>query len=293
MIYTLTLNPSIDYFVTEKEFKEGKTNRSLKDKIMPGGKGVNVSIVLRNLNTKSKVLGFIAGPTGKKIKELINELKLSNDFVEINGNSRINIKITGKKEKELNGSGPRIEDKDVKKLYKKLDKLKRNDFLIISGSAPKENKDTIYKDIVSYVSKKGIKVVVDTTGNHLLKTLKYKPFLIKPNKKELEDLFNVKLKSQKEIIKYMKLLKRKGAQNVIVSLGKDGAILLDSDNNIYYEKAQKGKAVNTVGAGDTLVAGFIYSYGKVKNLKKALEFSVLLSSTKAMMKGFPVLIELK
>lgn len=293
MIYTLTLNPSIDYFVTLKEFKDGKTNRSLKEKIMPGGKGINVSIVLNNLNCKTKVLGFIGGYTGKKIKELIKELNIKEDLIEIKGNSRINVKIISKRESEINGNGPKIESNDLNKLYKKLDKLNSDDTLVISGSAPSENKTSIYADIVSYVSNKGIKVVVDTTGDYLLKTLKYKPFLIKPNKKELEALFNVKINSKEEIIKYMKLLKKKGAKNIIVSLGKDGAILLDENNDIYYEKALKGKAVNTVGAGDTLVAGFIYSYEKINNTKKAFEFAVRLASIKALSKSFPTLNDIK
>lgn len=283
MIYTITLNPSIDYMVTVDEFKLGDVNRTAHEYILPGGKGINVSIVLNNLNVESIPLGFIAGFTGREIKKCIeNDLKIKTDFIEVdNGFSRINFKMKSLQETEVNGNGPEIQEKHLLKLYQKLDNLKEGDILVLSGSTPKGISNNIYCNIMRYLQYKGVDIIVDATGDLLLKVLVNKPFLIKPNNHELEEMFHVKLFEKKDIIKYAKKLQSMGAKNVLVSMAGDGALFVCENGKTYYSKAPKGIVKNSVGAGDSMVAGFIAGYIKTNDYVKAFRMGVATGSASA------------
>ena len=234
MIYTVTFNPAIDYVVHTDDMKTGSVNRSSKEEIYFGGKGINVSWVLSELGIKSKALGFVAGFTGKAIEDGIKTKGIETDFVHLEkGFSRINVKIKSSEETELNGQGPVITDEAIKELYSKLDKLENGDTLILAGSIPNTLPSDIYEKILEYISSKDIKIVVDATKDLLLKVLKFKPFLIKPNNHELGEMFGVELKTNEEIIKYARRLKDMGAVNVLISMAGDGAILIDKDDNVH------------------------------------------------------------
>ena len=258
MIYTVTFNPAIDYVVHTDDMKTGSVNRSSKEEIYFGGKGINVSWVLSELGIKSKALGFVAGFTGKAIEDGIKAKGIETDFVHLEkGFSRINVKIKSSEETELNGQGPVITDEAIKKLYSKLDKLEDGDTLILAGSIPNTLPSDIYEKILEYISSKDIKIVVDATKDLLLKVLKFRPFLIKPNNHELGEMFGIELKTNEEIIKYARRLKDMGAVNVLISMAGDGAILIDKDDNVQTCGVCKGKVKNSVGAGDSMVAGFV------------------------------------
>ncbi|MDD6084514.1 MAG: 1-phosphofructokinase [Oscillospiraceae bacterium] len=258
MIYTVTFNPAIDYVVHTDDMKTGSVNRSSKEEIYFGGKGINVSWVLSELGIKSKALGFVAGFTGKAIEDGIKTKGIETDFVHLEkGFSRINVKIKSSEETELNGQGPVITDEAIKELYSKLDKLENGDTLILAGSIPNTLPSDIYEKILEYISSKDIKIVVDATKDLLLKVLKFKPFLIKPNNHELGEMFGIELKTNEEIIKYARRLKDMGAVNVLISMAGDGAILIDKDDNVHTCGVCKGKVKNSVGAGDSMVAGFV------------------------------------
>lgn len=258
MIYTVTFNPAIDYVVHTDDMKTGSVNRSSKEEIYFGGKGINVSWVLSELGIKSKALGFVAGFTGKAIEDGIKAKGIETDFVHLEkGFSRINVKIKSSEETELNGQGPVITDEAIKELYSKLDKLENGDTLILAGSIPNTLPSDIYEKILEYISSKDIKIVVDATKDLLLKVLKFKPFLIKPNNHELGEMFGVELKTNEEIIKYARRLKDMGAVNVLISMAGDGAILIDKDDKVHTCGVCKGKVKNSVGAGDSMVAGFV------------------------------------
>ena len=266
MIYTITFNPSLDYIVDVKDFKTGIVNRTEGEKIFPGGKGVNVSMVLKNLGADSIALGFEAGFTGKEIGRLLDEKGIKTDFITVKeGNSRINIKLRSAEETEINGQGPEIEKEDIEKLYGKLDKLQKGDCLVLAGSIPGVMPSSSYKDIMEYLKEKDIKIVVDATRELLTNVLCYKPFLIKPNNHELGDLFGVELRTDEEIIEYAKRLQEMGAENVLVSMAGDGAILVTEDGRVYRGTAPEGKVLNSVGAGDSMVAGFLAGYLDSKN----------------------------
>ena len=275
MVYTLTLNPSIDYIVEMEEFLEGKVNRTKAEKILPGGKGINVSWVLKNLGTENSALGIISGFTGNIIEEETKKLGIKTDFlVAENGFSRINVKIKAEEETEINGQGPKVLEEELKKLYKKLDKIKENDFLVLAGSVPKTLPKTIYSDIMEYLKPKKLNIIVDTTGESLTSTLKHKPFLIKPNNFELGEIFGVQIKTEDDVIKYSKKLQDMGALNVLVSLGGDGALLLCENGEVKKCDALDGKVINTTGAGDSLVAGFITGFIETKDYDYALKLGV-------------------
>ena len=258
MIYTVTFNPAIDYVVHTDDMKTGSVNRSSKEEIYFGGKGINVSWVLSELGIKSKALGFVEGFTGKAIEDGIKTKGIETDFVHLEkGFSRINVKIKSSEETELNGQGPVITDEAIKELYSKLDKLENGDTLILAGSIPNTLPSDIYEKILEYISSKDIKIVVDATKDLLLKVLKFKPFLIKLNNHELGEMFGVELKTNEEIIKYARRLKDMGAVNVLISMAGDGAILIDKDDNVHTCGVCKGKVKNSVGAGDSMVAGFV------------------------------------
>ncbi len=275
MIATVTLNPSLDYIANVKNFKIGALNRTTHELILPGGKGTNVSIVLKNLEIDTMAFGFCGGFSGHEFERLLTLNSVSSSFIYVkDGNTRINVKIHGDCETELNGKGPKISVKELEELFTKLDKLNSDDILVLAGSIPSSLPNTIYSDIMDRLTKKNIKIVVDTTKTLLLNVLDKEPFLIKPNKVELGELFNVEIKSEKEVIKYAKKLRKLGAQNVLVSLGKDGAILVDKNDQIHISKAVGGKVVNSVGAGDSMVAGFLAGYLKNNNYKDAFKFSI-------------------
>lgn len=258
MFYTVTFNPAIDYVLHIDEMQAGCVNRSQSEEIYFGGKGINISIVLSELGIISKALGFVAGFTGEAIEEGVRKKGVETDFVYLkSGFSRINVKIKSKEETELNGQGPKISDKDLSALYEKLDKLEDGDTLVLAGSIPSILPFDIYEKILARLSGKRIKTVVDATNNLLLSTLKYNPFLIKPNNHELGEMFGVTLTSREQIIMYAKKLKEMGAVNVLVSMAGDGAVLVDEFGMVHTCDACKGDVKNSVGAGDSMVAGFL------------------------------------
>lgn len=282
MIFTVTFNPSLDYVVGLEEFHEGEVNRSEWEHIFPGGKGINVSMVLKNLAIENVVLGFVGGFTGKEIQGRIKIFGCDTDFVKLkSGISRINVKIKANKESEINGQGPDITKKELEKLFEKLELIKEGDILVLAGSIPKSLTEDIYETIMKHLKNRGIKIVVDATGELLLKVVKEQPFLIKPNKHELGEIFGVTLKNRGEIILYAKRLREMGAQNVLVSMAGDGAILIGEDGKIYEMKAPIGVVKNSVGAGDSMVAGFLAGYLVNGDLQEAFRMGVATGSASA------------
>lgn len=257
MVYTVTFNPAIDYVVHTGEMKLGATNRSEKEEMYFGGKGINVSIVLRELGIGSKALGFTAGFTGEAIEKGLSEMGIDADFVRLkSGNSRINVKIKSTEETELNGQGPDIDEAAINALFAKLDKLSDGDTLILAGSIPSSLPSDIYEKILGRLSGRNIKTVVDATKDLLLNVLKYKPFLVKPNNHELGEMFGVELKTDEEIEKYARKLQEMGAVNVLISMAGDGAMLIDEYGKMHRCGVCRGTVRNSVGAGDSMVAGF-------------------------------------
>lgn len=258
MVYTVTFNPAVDYIVHTKELRAGATNRSDSEEIYFGGKGINVSIVLSELGVKSKALGFVAGFTGAAIEQGVSEKGIDADFVHLSGGfSRINVKIKSDEETELNGQGPKIPDEAVQQLFAKLDELQDGDTLVLAGSIPSSLPSDIYERILARLSGRKIRTVVDATKDLLVKVLKYQPFLIKPNNFELGEIFGVELHTADEIVKYAEKLHEMGARNVLVSMAGDGAVLLDETGKTHVCGVCRGTVKNSVGAGDSMVAGFI------------------------------------
>lgn len=258
MVYTVTFNPAIDYVVHVDDMVPGMTNRTKSEEIYFGGKGINVSIVLKELGITSKALGFVAGFTGKAIEEGMQDMGVDTDFVTLeSGNSRINVKIKSKEETELNAQGPRISESAINEIFDKLSKLEDGDTLVLAGSIPNTLPADIYEKILASLQDKEIKSVVDATGDLLLNVLKYKPFLIKPNNHELGEMFKTEIKNNDDVIKYAKKLRELGARNVLISMAGDGAILIDENDEVHHLGVCKGTVKNSVGAGDSMVAGFI------------------------------------
>ena len=286
MIYTITFNPALDYIVKMDEFNLGHVNRSNNEFVYAGGKGINVSIVLNNLEVKSKALGFIAGFTGDEIERRVREFGCDTDFIKLNeGMSRINVKIKADVESEINGGGPDISSEALEELYGKLDTLKSGDILVLAGSIPKTMPTDVYERIMERLQEKGVKFIVDTTGESLLKVLKYNPFLIKPNHHELGELFGVKLNNKEEVIEYAKKLKDMGAQNVIISMAGDGAVLINSNGDVTTNNVPKGVVKNSVGAGDSMVAGFIAGYLNSGKIEEGFKLGVATGSASAFSEG--------
>lgn len=273
MIYTTTLNPSIDYIVKVLDFKEGETNRSYYEIKIPGGKGIMVSKLLNNLGINSRNIGFIGGNTGDFIEKSLREMGIGTDFTKIKDDSRINIKLKTDVETEINAKGPKITLKEENSFFEKIKNIKEDDLVVLSGSIPNSLSNDFYERIVVELNKKNIQFIIDTTGKKLLKVLKYKPFLIKPNKKELEELFNVEVNSIEEIIVYGRKLLDLGAENVIVSLGAKGAVFVNKDMSIY-TPVIKGKLVNSVGAGDSMVGGFIFGIENKLSVEESFKWAV-------------------
>ncbi len=271
MIYTVTLNPALDYIVKVDNLDLEGVNRSREEHIFYGGKGINVSYILNELDIKSTALGFVAGFTGKELERGVSEFGVDTDFIEVSkGITRINVKIKADKESEINGLGPEITSDDVERLYKKLEKLSDGDILVLSGSIPSCMPSDTYEKILQKLEGRNIRVVVDATKDLLKKVLKYKPFLIKPNNHELAELFSVELNSDEDIIKYARKLRDMGAVNVLISMAGDGAILVDENDETHKINVAKGKVVNSVGAGDSMVAGFLAGYIKTGDYEEAL-----------------------
>ena len=282
MIYTVTLNPSLDYIAECKDFTLGATNRTSSEIIYPGGKGINVSIVLSNLGDRTTALGFLAGFTGEHIDSLIKDMGISSRMIRLDkGMSRINLKLKSKEETELNGMGPNISIIDIARLYQKLESITEDDILVLAGSIPPSVSEGLYSDIMERLKEKKIKIVVDATKDLLMNVLDKKPFLIKPNIHELGELFNVKLDSADETLPYALKLKEMGAVNVIISMGKDGAMMVDEYGNSYTMNSPEGKLVNSVGAGDSLVAGFLHKYLETGNYEEAFRYGVCTGSASA------------
>jgi 1-phosphofructokinase len=282
MINTITLNPSLDYIVKVDSFKVDSLNRTEEERIYAGGKGINVSIVLKNLGVENTALGYVAGFTGDEILRQIESHGVSCDFVKLeNGFSRINVKLKSEGETEINGAGPEITQENLKILYKKLSNLNKGDYLILSGSIPGSVPDDIYENIMNSLLDTGVEFIVDATKDLLLKVLKYKPFLIKPNHHELAEMFNVELKGDEDIIKYGKKLQDMGAKNVLISMAGDGAILLPENGEAIKKEVPKGILKNSVGAGDSMVAGFLCGYLKNKDIDEAFKMGIATGSASA------------
>jgi 1-phosphofructokinase len=282
VIFTVTFNPSLDYVVELDAFREGEVNRSEREQIYAGGKGINVSMVLKNLEIRNIALGFVGGFTGKEIQRRVKDFGCYTDFVKLkSGNSRINVKIKAGKESEINGQGPNISKKELAELFKKLDSIEAGDILVLAGSIPAALPEDTYENIMKYLENRGIKIVVDATGELLLRVVKYKPFLIKPNNHELAEMFGVELKSTDEIVIYAKRLQSMGALNVLVSMAGEGAILVDENGDIHRMKPPKGVVKNSVGAGDSMVAGFIAGYLKGQDPREAFRMGVATGSASA------------
>ncbi|GAA0109205.1 1-phosphofructokinase [Clostridium tertium] len=286
MIYTITFNPALDYIVRVQDFKLGQVNRTSYEEVYAGGKGINVSIVLKNLDVENVALGYIAGFTGEEIENKIKAFGCNTDFIKLNnGMSRINVKLKSNEESEINGQGPSISDQDLKELYRKLELLREGDILVLAGSIPATLPKNIYEIIMERLSGKGIRFIVDATGELLLNVLKYKPFLIKPNHHELAELFNATIENEDDIVIYAKKLREMGAQNVLISRAGDGAIFVTEKDEIIKSDVPKGTLINSVGAGDSMVGGFIAGYLKNKSLEEAFKMGVATGSASAFSEG--------
>ena len=285
MIYTVTFNPALDYILELDKLEIGKIQKSKTELILPGGKGINVSTVLTNLEVENIALGYKAGFVGAEIERLLRNMNVKTDFIDLGeGNSRINVKISGEEETAINTNGPKISENKILELLEKLKTLNENDYLVLSGSIPNSIKDDIYEKICSIVKKRNVKIVVDATKNLLVQALKYNPFLIKPNNEELGEIFGVEIHTKEDAYVYGKKLKEMGAKNVLVSMGKTGAALIDEAGQEYFLKSPEGKRVNTVGSGDSMVAGFIAGFLKYNNYNDALKMGVSAGSASALSK---------
>ena len=282
MIYTVTFNPSLDYIVSVEDFKLGLTNRTSSELILPGGKGINVSTVLGNLGIENTALGFLAGFTGKEIVRRLEEMGVASDFIEIKeGVSRINLKLKSIDGTEINGSGPVISPEDVEKLMEKLEKLGGGDVLFLAGSIPTSMPDDMYQKIMAKLDGKGVMIVVDATRDLLMNVLAYHPFLIKPNNHELGEIFDVELLTRESVVPYAKKLQEKGARNVLVSMAVEGAVLVAEDGSVYDAPAPKGELKNGVGAGDSMVAGFMAGWMEKQEYRHAFHMGVASGSASA------------
>lgn len=280
MIYTITLNPSIDFIVEVDDFQIGHLNRIDRESKFPGGKGINVSRVLNTIGVPSKALGFLGGFTGGFIQNTLESEGIHTEFVNVEEDSRINIKLKTGEETEINGQGPTLTEKNIQDLFEKLEVLQAGDILVLAGSIPPSLPKTFYSDLTRKYSKRGVKVVVDAGGKVLAEVLKDKPFLVKPNHHELSELFGATIHTVEEVIPYGKKVVEMGAENVIVSMAGDGALLF-TNGEVYSATVPKGKVLNSVGAGDSLVAGFIGTYSKDQDFIKAFQVAVATGSATA------------
>lgn len=282
MIYTVTFNPSLDYIVRVDDLTLGQVNRVSYENVLPGGKGVNVSIVLGNLGHKSCALGFTAGFTGAEIEERMHEFGADCDFIKVaEGMSRINVKVKSHEETEINGLGPQITDADVQALFDKLDTLKEGDYLVIAGSVPSMLPSDMYERIMARLDGRGINIAVDAERDLLTRVLEYHPFVIKPNNHELGDIFGVKLEKREEVVPYARKLQERGARNVIVSMAGEGAVFVSESGEVAMSEAPKGTVVNSVGAGDSMVAGFVAGVIETGDMAQAFRMGLCTGSASA------------
>lgn len=283
MIYTVTLNPALDYIMHVEHFEKNRINKTSSELLLPGGKGINVSIVLHNLGMSSTALGFIAGFTGQEIRRKLQVLSVTDDFIELpDGHSRINMKICSHEETELNGMGPVIDEASLLKLYTQLDRLVTGDVLVLAGSIPASLPDSIYQDIMKRVEAKGVMTIVDARKDLLENVLELRPFLIKPNNFELAELFGLEeLWDKQEVLRYAKKLQERGARNVLVSMAGAGAVLAAEDGNTYESPAPDGTVINSVGAGDSMVAGFLYGLLTMESFEQAFYTGLACGSASA------------
>ncbi|MET3729984.1 1-phosphofructokinase [Fictibacillus halophilus] len=280
MIYTCTLNPSIDYVARVEDFKEGHLNRTSDTFVYPGGKGINVSRVLKHLGIESTALGYTGGFTGSFIKDFLTEEQILHDFINVSEVTRINVKLKSHKETEINGLGPSISIENQQKLLQKIDNMSEGDFLLLAGSIPPSISDDFYAVIAEKCNEKGIHAVIDTAGEALRKTLSFQPFLIKPNHHELGELFQANITRKEDAIFYGKKLLEAGVQNVIVSMAGDGAIFLNKDT-VLLSNVPVGTVKNSVGAGDSVVAGFLSQIIQERDFSTAFQYGVASGSATA------------
>lgn len=282
MIYTVTFNPSLDYIVSVDDFQLGMTNRTATELMLPGGKGINVSIVLKQLGMDNTALGFVAGFTGEEIVRKLKEAEVCADFIRIpEGISRINLKLKNIDGTEINGMGPEIKEDQLQKLFDQLEQLKEGDTLVLAGNIPKSIPNTVYSDILKCLAGKRIRAVADATGELLTNVLEYHPFLIKPNNHELGELFNVKIDTKEQVVPYAKKLQGLGAGNVLVSMGGQGAVFVSETGGVYMAEAPEGRLRNSVGAGDSMVAGFVAGWLERGDYEHAFRMGVSAGSASA------------
>ena len=282
MIFTVTFNPSLDYIVRVDEMRLGTINRTNYEQLLPGGKGINVSIVLGNLGHPSRALGFSAGVTGVALEKLLADAGVDADLVHVKeGFTRINAKVKDVEETELNGQGPRIAPEDVDALFSKLDVLGQDDTLVISGSVPNTLPSDMYEQVMERLAGHGVRIVVDAERDLLTRVLPYRPFLVKPNNHELGDIFGVTLKTRDEVVPYARRMQEMGAQNVLVSMAGEGGVLVAADGQVYQSPAAKGTVVNSVGAGDSCVAGFLAGLMETGSYQTAFRMGLAAGSASA------------
>lgn len=294
MIYTVTLNPALDYVMKVGNIRFDDINRSESEEIYYGGKGINVSVILTRLGVENKALGFVGGFTGEKLYEMLKKDGIDCDFnILKNGYTRINVKIKAQTELDVNAQGPAIDEEDIALLLEKLDGIKQGDFLVLAGSIPNTLPDDIYERILSRLDGRGINFVVDATGDLLKNVLKYKPFLIKPNHHELGDLFGVETKTEQDIVFYAKKLQEMGARNVLVSRAKDGATLIDEQKNVTTFGNVEGELVNSVGCGDSMVGGFLAGWIEKGDYSYALKLGAACGNATAFSQELATADEIK
>lgn len=282
MVYTLTLNPALDYVVSVNDFAMGLTNRTESETLLPGGKGINVSVVLKNLGVDNTALGFVAGFTGEEIKRRLEKIGCRTEFLWLkDGFSRINVKLKNAEGTEINGKGPKIDGESLERLMGRLDALRQGDILILAGSIPESVPASVYRDIMERLEGKGVTLVVDAERELLVNVLEKQPFLIKPNHHELGDIFGVELKTADEVIPFARKLQERGARNVLVSMAGKGAVLAAENGRIYKRPAPKGTLVNGVGAGDSMVAGFLAGWLETEDYGEAFQMGVAAGSASA------------
>ncbi|MBP7060189.1 MAG: 1-phosphofructokinase, partial [Lachnospiraceae bacterium] len=282
MIYTVTFNPSLDYIVKVDSFRYGELNRTTSETLFPGGKGINVSIVLNNLGYENTALGFLSGLTGDVLLELLKKRNVHQEFITVDeGMTRINVKMKTEKETEINGQGPEISHDDIERLHERLMQLQEGDTLVLAGNIPDVMPRSSYMDIMELLKDNKINFIVDATKDLLVNALKYHPFLIKPNHHELGEIFGIELKDKAEIAKYAIKLQEMGARNVIVSMSGDGAVMVTEDGDRFEAPSPKGKLVNSIGAGDSMVAGFLAGYMETHDYEKAFKMGLCTGSASA------------
>lgn len=282
MFYTMTLNPALDYNMTLQEFTKERVNRSVKEEIIPGGKGLMVSRMLKNLGVESTAFGIVAGFTGTELARLVHDLGVRTNFVSLPaGMTRINVKLWGGLEGEINATGPECDEKSLQALYEKLSVLTAKDTLVLAGSVPASLPKDLYVEIMKQLKEKAPRIVVDATGELLRNVISYRPFLVKPNHHELGELYGVSLETKEEVLPYAKKLREEGARNVLVSMASAGAVLAAEDGSIWFGEAPQGDVVNTVGSGDSMVAGFLAAYEETKSPEKAFCNSIASGSASA------------